>query len=59
MDDDDRKETSTLMRECLPSGYRKVRTLAGDFCFRRNDYSEESGYWDDDDDDHDIESNSS
>jgi hypothetical protein len=58
-DDDDRKETSTIMREYLPSGYRKVQTLAGDFCFRRNDYSEESGYWDDDYDDHDIDSNAS
>jgi hypothetical protein len=27
-DDDDRKETSTIMREYLPSGYRKVQTLA-------------------------------
>ena len=33
MDDDDRRQTSTLMRECLPSGYRKVQTLAGDFFF--------------------------
>ena len=39
VDDDDRKETSTIIRECLPSGYRKVQTLAGDFYFRRNYYS--------------------
>ena len=58
-DDDDRKETSAVMRQSLPSDYRKVQTLAGDFCFRRNDYSEESDYWDDEYDDHDIDSNAS
>ena len=34
-DDDDWKGTSTLMRENLPNGYRKVQTLAGDQIFRR------------------------
>ncbi|KAI9773954.1 MAG: hypothetical protein M1839_001966 [Geoglossum umbratile] len=46
VDDNDREETSTLIRECLPSGYRKVQTLTGDLWFRRNDYSKKSGYWD-------------
>jgi hypothetical protein len=59
VDDDDRNEKSTLMRECLPSGYRMIQALTGDFCFRRYDYSKESGYWDDDYDDHDIDSNAS
>lgn len=54
VDDDDRRQTSTLVRECLPSGYRKVQTLAGDICFGRNDYydsedeDEPSGCWKDD-----------
>ena len=59
VDDDDREETSLVMRESLPSGYRKVQTLAGDLCFRRNAYSEESGYWDEDYHDHDVDSNAS
>ena len=60
VDDDDGRETSTLMRECLPSGYRKVQTLTGDFHFMRNDYSRDSSYWDDEyGDDHDIDSNAS
>ena len=53
VDDDDMEETSLVMRESLPGGFRKVQTLAGDLCFRRNQYSEESGYWNEDYDAHD------
>jgi hypothetical protein len=51
VDDDDRKETSELVKEGLPNGYRKVRCrLAGDLIFKRGQFSIESGYyWDDDD----------
>lgn len=62
VDDDDRTETSTVMRECLPGGCRKVQTLAGDKYFVRNDYSIES---DDENDDYcwqdwqDVDSNAS
>lgn len=60
VDDDERKETSAIVSECFPNSYLKVQTLAGDFCFRRNDFSEESGYWDDEyDDDHDVDSSAS
>ena len=59
VDDDDKMETSAVMGECFPSGYRRVQTLAGDLCFERNDYSRESGYWDDDYNDHDVDSNAS
>ena len=59
VDDDVRSETSILMKEYFPRGYRKVQTLEGDLIFRRNDYSNESGYWDDDCDDHDVDSNAS
>ncbi len=52
VDDDDSTETSAVMRECLPNGYRKVKTVAGDLYFERNDhsndYSIESGHCDDD-----------
>ena len=47
VDDDDEMETSAVMREYFPRGYRKVQTLEGDFWFKRNDYSIESGFWDD------------
>ena len=36
VDDDGRKPTSDLMRECLHSRYRNVRTLVGDYYFERN-----------------------
>ena len=36
VDDDEWSETSTLMSECFPKGYRKVRVPAGDFCFMRS-----------------------
>jgi hypothetical protein len=49
VDDDDRKDTSELVKERLPNGYRKVRCrLAGDLIFKRGQFSIESGYWDDD-----------
>lgn len=48
VDDDDREETSELVKECLPNGYRKVQTRTGDLCFMRGEFSWESGYWDDD-----------
>ena len=35
VDNDDRRETSTVMRECFPSGYRKVQTEVGDEHFMR------------------------
>jgi hypothetical protein len=44
VDDDDREETSALIKEFFPGGYRKVRTRAGDFYFRRGEYSPEAGY---------------
>jgi len=49
VDDDDRKETSELIKQCLPNGYRKVQChLVGDLIFKRGQFSIESGYWDDD-----------
>lgn len=42
-DGDDGKETNTLMRECLPSGYREVQTLADDLFFRRDEFPADSG----------------
>ena len=42
VDDDDRRVTSTVMRECFPSGYRKVQTVLGDEYFMRKDFSIES-----------------
>ena len=38
VDDDNDEVTNTTMDECLPSGYRNVRTLTGDVLFRRNAY---------------------
>lgn len=44
VDDDDRKETSELVKECLPNGCRKVRCrLVGDLLFKRWRFSIESG----------------
>ena len=49
VDDDDRKETSDLIKESLKIGYRRVRCrLAGNLIFRRGPFSLESGYWDED-----------
>ena len=41
VDDNYSKETRIVMKECLPSGFRNVQTLAGDLLFRRNGVSEE------------------
>ncbi len=35
VDDGDRKETSALMKDCLPTGYRGVHTSEGDIFFLR------------------------
>lgn len=53
VDNGNKEETSIVMRECLPSGYRNVQTLAGDLLFWKNEDSEEWVYWDDDSDDFD------
>lgn len=47
IDDDNRQETSELLRQCLSNGFRKVRTRTGDECFRRGSFTWESGYWHD------------
>lgn len=44
VDDDDREETSDLIRKCIPNGYRKVKTLTGDFIFGRNGSSVDSSH---------------
>ena len=59
VDDDDRKEASTVMGEIFPSGYRKVQTLTGDFYFYRNNYSLESSYWEEFYDDNYVDSDAS
>ncbi|KAI9768246.1 MAG: hypothetical protein M1840_005076 [Geoglossum simile] len=43
VDDDDREETSELVKECLPNGCRKVQTRTGGLCFMRGEFSPESG----------------
>ena len=48
LDDDGRAETTAMMDKHYGSGYQKVRTFTGDFCFERGQYSRESGYWDSD-----------
>jgi hypothetical protein len=48
LDDDGRVETTAMMDKHFGSGYQKVRTITGDFCFERGQYSRESGYWDSD-----------
>ncbi|MCJ1471126.1 hypothetical protein MMC07_009774 [Pseudocyphellaria aurata] len=48
LDDDGRAETTTMMDEHFGPGYQKVRTITGDLCFERGQYSRESGYWDSD-----------
>lgn len=53
VDDDGRTDTRKLVEECLGNGYRKVQChRAGDFIFKRGQFSLESGYWDDEDDGH-------
>ena len=37
-----------MMDKHFGSGYQKVRTITGDFCFERGQYSQESGHWDSD-----------
>jgi len=56
VDDDNITETSVVMKEHFPSGYRKVQTRAGDFIFKRNEFSAESGHWGEHYDDHGIDS---
>jgi hypothetical protein len=48
LDDDGRAETTAMMDRYFDPGYQKVRTITGDFCFERGQYSRESGYWDSD-----------
>lgn len=48
LDDDCRAETAAMMDKYFDPGYQKVRTITGDFCFERGQYSRESGYWDSD-----------
>ena len=48
IDDDDRAETTAMMDKHFGPGYQKVRTITGDFCFERGQYSRESEYWDSD-----------
>ena len=48
LDDDDHAETTAIMDKHFNSGYQKVKTITGDFCFERGQYSRESGYWDSD-----------
>jgi hypothetical protein len=48
LDDDGRAETTAIMDTHFDPGYQKVRTITGDFCFERGQYSRESGYWDSD-----------
>jgi len=46
--DDGRAETTAMMDKHFGSGYQNVRTITGDFCFERGQYSRESRYWDSD-----------
>jgi len=48
IDDDNRAETSALVKKYFPQGYEKVQTVTGDRIFMRGAFSWESGYWDDD-----------
>ena len=48
LDDDGRAETTAMMDKHFGLGYQKVKTITGDFCFERGQYSRESGYWDSD-----------
>jgi hypothetical protein len=49
IDSDGRVEMGTLVKECLPHGYREVRCrIVGDLIFQRERSLWESGYWDDD-----------
>ena len=44
MDDNDETETSALMKECFPRGYRKVQTLAGNLLFQGFRYYTDPDY---------------
>ena len=49
VDDDDKQETSTLMKEHFPQGYQKVHTRLGDIAFsreERDDWYEYNGPYD-------------
>lgn len=48
LDDDGHAETTAMMDKHFDPGYQKVRTITGDLCFERGQYSRESGYWDSD-----------
>jgi hypothetical protein len=44
VDDDDREETSSLVKECLRNGYRKRQTWTGDEHFLRGIYEYDPEY---------------
>jgi hypothetical protein len=44
VDDDNRKETSALIKEYLLGGYQKSQTEIGELCFKKWNHSLESGY---------------
>ena len=48
LDGDGRAETTAMMDKHFASGHQKFRTITGDFCIERGQYSRESGYWDSD-----------
>ena len=48
LDGNDCAETTAIMDKYFGLRYKKVRTITGDFYFKRGKYSMESGYWDDD-----------
>lgn len=45
VDHGDREETSVLVQQCLPHGYRKVQTEIGDYCFLRGKFANKFGPW--------------
>ena len=45
LDADGRAETLAMMDKHFDPSYQKVRTITGDLCFERGEYSRESGYW--------------
>jgi hypothetical protein len=49
VDTNDQAEMEELVKKCLPHSYQKIQChLAGDLIFKRGQYSQESGYWDED-----------
>lgn len=48
LDDDGCAETTAMMEKHFGPSYQKVRTITGDLCFERGQFSRESGYWDSD-----------